>query len=218
MLTLYHCPRTRSVRALWMLEETGCPYSLAIVDLRAGEGQSAEYRKLNPHGKVPTLVHDGAVIPDSTAILLYLADVLPDARLAPPLTDPRRGPYLAWMTYTASVIEPAFTARLKGWSYDAFAVSWGAYEDVVQHLREGVSKACPYLLGEDFSAADILIGGAIAFGTQQGALPQDPELERYAALVTSRSAYKHALAKDSAAATALDTLKEARVAAQRSPR
>lgn len=217
MLTLYHCPRTRSLRALWMLEETGCPYSLTIVDIRAGEGRSAAYRKLNPHGKVPTLVHDGAVIPDSTAILLYLADAFPEAHLAPALTDPRRGPYLAWMTYTAAVIEPAFTARRHGWTYEPFAISWGAYDDVVQRLRDGASQASPYLLGADFTAADILIGGAISFGTQQGSLPAEPAFERYAALVTSRPAYRQALAKDSAAATALDTLKEARAAATGSP-
>jgi glutathione S-transferase len=215
MLTLYHCPKTRSVRALWMLEEVGSPYALSIVDVRAGENRRPEYRQLNPHGKVPTLVHDGAVIPDSTAILLYLADAFPEARLAPALSDPRRGPYLAWMTYTTGVIEPALTAKRNGWSYDPFAASWGAFEDVVQHLLEGAGKASPYLLGEEFTAADILIGGAIDFGTRIGPLPKDPVFERYVALITSRPAYRQALAKDAAAATAANTLKEARVSPQR---
>jgi glutathione S-transferase len=199
-----------------MLEELGCPYSLSLVDIRAGEGKSPSYRKLNPHGKVPTLVHNGAVIPDSTAILLYLADAFPDARLAPSLTDPRRGPYLAWMTYTAAVVEPAFAARRNGWTYDPFPTSWGAYDDVVQHLREGAAQASPYLLGEDFTAADILIGGAISYGVQFGVLAADPVFEPYVACVTSRPAYKQALAKDGAAATASDTLKEARVGSPRS--
>ena len=215
MLTLYHCPRTRSLRALWMLEEVGCPYALSIVDIRSGEGKSAAYRKLNPHGKVPTLVHEGAVIPDSTAILLYLADAFPAAHLAPALTDRLRGPYLAWMTYTGAVVEPAFTARRQGWSYEAFSVSWGAFEDVAQRLQEGASNARPYLLGEDFTAADILIGGSIMFGTQFGLL-QDAAFEPYIALLTSRPAYKQALAKDSVAATASSTLREAREALPRS--
>jgi glutathione S-transferase len=198
-----------------MLEELGCPYALSLIDIRAGEGKNPQYRKLNPHGKVPTLVHNGAVVPDSTAILLYLADAFPDARLAPALTDARRGPYLAWMTYTAAVIEPAFAARRNAWSYDPRSVSWGAYDDVVQHLREGAGQANPYLLGEDFTAADILIGGAIQYGTQFGLLAADPVFEPYVARLISRPAYKQALAKDAAAETASDTLKEARVGPSR---
>lgn len=216
MITLYHCPRTRSIRALWMLEEVGCPYTLSIVDIRAGEGKSATYRKLNPHGKVPTLVHDGAVIPDSTAILLYLADAFPAAGLAPGLTDPRRGPYLAWMTYTTGVVEPAFTAKGKGWIYEPLTVGWGSFDDVVEHLHQGASEASPYLLGESFTAADILVGGAISFGVQAGILPEHPAFERYTDFVSSRPAFKQAIAKDDAIATASDTLKEARVAAARS--
>lgn len=216
MLTLYHCPRTRSLRALWMLEEIGAPYTLTIVDIRAGEGKSAAYRRLNPHGKVPTLVHDGAVIADSTAILLYLADAFPAAHLAPALTDPLRGPYLTWMTYLAGVIEPAFVAQGKGWSYDPLVVAWGSFEDVAQHLHEGAEQARPYLLGKDFTAADILIGGAIHSGLEMGILPQEEAFERYVETVSSRPAYKQSIAKDDAIATASDTFKEARVASQRS--
>jgi glutathione S-transferase len=181
-----------------MLEEIGCPYELRTVDIRSGQGQMLEYRKLNPHGKVPTLVHDGAVIPDSTAILLYLADAFPEARLAPPVGDPRRGPYLAWMTYTTGVIEPAFTAKRNGWTYSPFQVGWGSFEDVVQRLRQVVEQ--PYVLGNEFSAADILIGGAVQFGTQFGPLPKDPAFERYVERVTSRPAFKRMLEKDSAPA------------------
>jgi glutathione S-transferase len=198
MLTLYHCPMSRSIRALWMLEEIGCPYTLNIVDIRAGQGRDPAYRALNPHGKVPTLVHDGAVIPDSTAILLYLADLFPEARLAPPPGDPRRGPYFAWMTYTTGVIEPAFTARHHGHDYEPRSVAWGAYEDMTKHLQQGAATAAPFLLGEDFTAADILIGGAIQYGMQLGLLPRTEAFEGYTAAVIARPAHQRALAKDAA--------------------
>lgn len=198
MLTLYHCPMTRSARALWMLEEIGCPYTLNIVQVRGGEGRDLAYRKLNPHGKVPTLVHDGAVIPDSTAILLYLADLFPDARLAPPPGDPRRGPYLAWMTYTSGVIEPAFAARHHGHEYQPFSSAWGAFEDMIVHLRQGATAAAPYLLGAQFTAADIMIGGAIRYGMQHGALPPGEAFEHYTAAIAARPAYRRYLEKDAA--------------------
>jgi glutathione S-transferase len=209
MLTLYHCPRTRSARALWMLEEIGCSYALKLVNLRAGEGRSAAYRQLNPHGKVPTLVHDAVVIPDSTAILLYLADAFPAAHLAPALDDPQRGTYLAWMTYTCGVIEPALAARHKGFEYEPSRVAWGAWEDILGRLQQGATGAQPYLLGERFSAADILIGGAIEYGLRAGDLPQEPAFVRYAAQCAARPAWKRAQAKDDAMATASHTLKEA---------
>ena len=197
MLTLYHCPMTRSARALWMLEEIGCPYTLNIVNIRAGEGRDPAYRRLHPHGKVPALVHDGAVIPDSTAILLYLADLYPQARLAPPLDDPRRGPYLAWMTYTSGVIEPAFTARQYGHDYEPRATAWGAFDDMAGHLQQGAAAASPYLLG-DFTAADILIGGAIQFAMRLERLPKSDAFERYTAALAARPAFQRATAKDAA--------------------
>lgn len=201
MLTLYHCPRTRSSRVLWMLEELGQPYSLKLVDIRAGEGRDPAYRKLHPHGKVPALEHDGVAIYDSTAILLYLADRFPESHLAPPPQDPRRGPYLAWMTYTPGVIEPAIAARRHGYTYDPFAVGWGAFEDMMAHLRQGAAAASPYLLGEDFTAADILIGGALHYGMLTGSLPVDPILQRYSARVIERPACQRANARDAAGAT-----------------
>jgi glutathione S-transferase len=184
-----------------MLEEIGCPYTLSVVDIRAGAGRDPAYRQLNPHGKVPTLVHDGAAIPDSTAILLYLADLFPQARLAPPPGDPRRGPYLAWMTYTGSVIEPHFAARRLGHSYDPASTAWGAFDDMVEHLRQGAAGARPYLLGEDFTAADLMIGGAIHYGLLLGHLPRLEAFDAYAGRVTARDAYQRAQAKDAAGAT-----------------
>jgi len=196
MLTLYYAPKTRSIRALWMLEEVGQPYERKLVDIRSGKGRTSEYLKLNPHGKVPTLVHDGVVIPDSTAILLYLADAFPGTHLAPPIGDPKRGPYLAWMMYTAAVLEPHLTAKSNGWTYDSSRAAWGTYDDMVQRLRSAASRS--YVLGDDFSAADILIGGAIQIGTLYGLLPKDESFERYLERLAERPAFERASKIDAA--------------------
>lgn len=195
MFTLYYAPKSRSIRALWMLEEIGCPYEKKHVDIRSGQGRNPEYLALNPHGKVPTLVHDGAVIPDSTAILLYLADLFPDAKLAPPIGDRERGPYLAAMMYTAAVMEPSLIAKSSGWAVQASRVAWGSFDDMMRRLRELTAR--PYVLGERFTAADILIGGAIQFATMTGMLPQDAAFADYVARITARPAFKRALEKDS---------------------
>jgi glutathione S-transferase len=194
MLTLYYAPRTRSIRALWMLEEIGCPYEAKIVDVMAGKGRTAEYLALNAHGKVPTLIHDGAVIPDSTAILLYLADSFPEAKLGPPVGDPARGPYLAWMLYTTGVLEPALTAKANGWVYTASRVAWGSYDDLVTRLRSAASR--PYVMGDHFTAADILIGGTIRFASQYGWLPKEPAFDDYMARLAERPAFQRAAKMD----------------------
>lgn len=195
MLTLYYAPKSRSIRALWMLEEIGCPYERSLVDIRTGKGRTPEYLKLNPHGKVPTLVHDGAVIPDSTAILLYLADAFPEAKLGPPVGDKERGPYLSAMLYTAAVLEPTLVAKMSGWSYDPSRVAWGTFDDALRRLRDIAER--PYVLGERFSAADILIGGTIQFAMGVGMLQKEPAFESYVARLVERPAYKRAVEKDS---------------------
>jgi glutathione S-transferase len=194
MLTLYYAPRTRSIRALWMLEEIGCPYEAKVVDVMAGKGRTADYMSLNPHGKVPTLVHDGAVIADSTAIVLYLADLFPESRLGFPVGDPQRGPYLAWMLYTTGVLEPGLTAKANGWAYQPSRVAWGSFDDMLARLRSAVER--PYILGDEFTAVDILVGGTIQFASLHGWLPKEPAFQSYMERLGARPAYQRAAQKD----------------------
>jgi glutathione S-transferase len=196
MLTLYYAKKTRSIRALWMLEEIGCPYEAKLIDVMGGHGRTDEYLRLNPHGKVPTLVHDGAVIPDSTAILLYLADLFPEAKLGFPVGDPERGPYLAWMLYTTGVLEPSLTAKANGWTYVPSRVAWGSFEDMVARLRGAMDR--PYVMGDRFSAVDILIGGSIQWASLYGALPKDEKFGSYLERLAARPAFQRAAAKDAA--------------------
>ena len=106
-VTLFHSPNTRSSGALTLLEELGVPYELRVLNMKAGEQRRPEYLAINPMGKVPALKHGDALITEQVAIFLYLADLFPEARLAPPLGDPLRGPYLRWMVFYAACFEPA---------------------------------------------------------------------------------------------------------------
>src|SRR6188474_3682695 len=107
MLTLYHAPQSRSSRIIWLLEELGADYQLVITDIPRQDGSGApDPRNPHPDQKVPALVHDGVLLTESIAILQYLADAFPQARLAPPIGDRARGPYLTWLAYYAGVAEP----------------------------------------------------------------------------------------------------------------
>src|SRR5579859_88724 len=96
-ITLFHAPQTRSAGVFTLLEELGAPYELQVLNMKAGEQRRPGYMTINPLGKVPAIRHRGAVVTEQVAIYLYLADLFPEAGLAPAIGDARRGPYLRWM-------------------------------------------------------------------------------------------------------------------------
>src|SRR5262249_42791878 len=106
-LTLYHAAPSRSSIAHWMLEEVGEPYELRVLPLKDGDHPKPAYLAVTPMGKVPALKHGDAIVPEAAAICCYLADAFPRAGLAAPIGDPRRGPYLKWLFFGPSCIEPA---------------------------------------------------------------------------------------------------------------
>src|ERR1700753_4010049 len=113
MITLYHCPRTRSTRMIWLLEELGCAYTIEPVSIfrpmeGAGEGDP---RNPHPDKRVPAIEHEGALVSESVAIVLYLTDAFPEAGLAPVVGDPKRGESLTWIGWYASEMEPAMFAK-----------------------------------------------------------------------------------------------------------
>ena len=110
-IKLYHAAPSRSSTVLWMLEELGEPYELALLDLKKGEQRQPAYLAVNPMGKVPALIHDGVLITEVGAICTYLADAYPRAGLAPAVDDPLRGPYLRWMFFQGNCLEPALIDR-----------------------------------------------------------------------------------------------------------
>jgi glutathione S-transferase len=197
MLTLYHAPRSRSSRFIFLLEELGAPYDIAYVDIRQGNGTGArDPRNPNPDGKVPTLVHDGAVISESAAIALYLTDLFSDAGLGPRVGDADRGAYLTWLAYYAGVVEPVIAAKFLGRT-DTDPTAKAEYAAFEQRLISAVSPG-PYLLGERFSAADILIFSLLQFAPQLA--PQGAAVEAYTSRIAERPALARAVVKDQDAA------------------
>jgi glutathione S-transferase len=200
MLVFYHAPRSRSFRILWLLEELAVPYEKKVVSIRRGDGSGSsdeEYRAIHPHAKVPALVHDGVTIFETPAVALYLTDLFPEKGLGPRVGDPRRGPYLTWLAYYTGVVEPAMTAKNLKIEHRYGTFGWAPFDEVIGHLTRSVASA-PYLLGEKFSAADVIVGGSLTFLMRFGIVPQKEPFVSYAARVTDRPAYRSAQAKDGA--------------------
>ena len=199
-LTLYHCPHSRSTGVLTLLEELHAPYALHVMNMRKGENREAAYLAVNPMGKVPAIRHGDAVVTEQVAIYLYLADLFPDAKLAPPLGDPLRGPYLRWMAFYGSCFEPAIVDQwMKNKPADKTACHYGDFDTMFNTLIEQLSKG-PYLLGERFSALDILWGTAFGWMMMFGLVPKLPVIEQYVARVQGRPSAVAANEKDAALA------------------
>jgi glutathione S-transferase len=198
MLTLYHAPKSRSFRTLWLLEEIGTPYEIKLVSIRRGDGSGAR-DPANPHplGKVPAIVHDGALVYETTAIALYLTDAFPEAGLGPKIGDKNRGSYLTWLAYYSGVFEPSLTAKFLKVQHIYGTFGWGPFEEVVDHLTRTL-QAGPYFLGERFSAVDVVFGGSMPLLMSGQILPESDSFKDYVARITARPAFARAQSKDGA--------------------
>lgn len=194
MLTLVHAPRSRSTRFLWLLEELGADYEIMTVDIyRSVNGTGArDPRNPHPHGQVPALLDDGALITESAAIALYLTDKFPANGLGPQVGDPLRGPYLSWLAYYAGVLEPAVTNLWKQRQDDEDKKTYQALDERLKATLE----ASPWLLGDTFSAADIMFMSLLQFARQM--LPPHAVYDDWLARASTRPALARALAKDAA--------------------
>jgi glutathione S-transferase len=192
MMKLYWCPRTRSIRALWLLEEAGVKYEPVLVDIRDEAAKNdPTFRMASPMGKVPAL-EDGAVrLWDSGAIAAYVADQYPDKQLAPIIGSPDRGAYLQWLMYTNAVMEPAMAEKFAKLPPNPTQYGWGSFDTMLATLRRGVEKG-PWILGERFSAADVLLGSSVRFLRMFKLLEDDPLLFAYEDRCTARPAFQRA--------------------------
>jgi glutathione S-transferase len=195
-LTFYHSPNTRSTGVRTLLEELGAPHELKALNFAAGEQRQAAYLAINPMGKVPAIVHGGALVTEQGAIYIYLADLFPEAGLAPAIGDPLRGPYLRWLVFYGSSFEPAIVDRWAGHEPARQSTSpYGDYDTMLATLA-GALRTGPYLLGERFCAADILWGSALRWTMHFKLVPELPELVSYVERVTSRPAFATVAARD----------------------
>jgi glutathione S-transferase len=201
-VTLYHSPNTRSTGALILLEELGAPYDLQVLNMKAGEQRQPAYLAVNPMGKVPALRHGDAIVTEQVAIYLYLADLFPEAGLAPAVGDPLRGPYLRWMAFYAACFEPAVVDRAARREPAPQTMSpYGDYDTMLGSVTTQLAKG-PYLLGERFSAADVLWGTALGWTTMFDLVPKLPEIMDYVRRIGSRPAAARVQVKDTEFAAA----------------
>ena len=192
MIKLYWSPRSRSFSALWLLEESGLPYERVLTDISTGAQTSAEFLKINPMGKVPALTDGEAALGESSAICAYIADRYPDTKLAPAPTDPRRARYLQWLFFSPSCIEPALIQIFTKLDVPASTAAWGSATQVFDVLDAALEKG-PWILGEEFTAADIAIGSGLNFAVRVFKMvPSRPSFDAYIARCVARPAFQRA--------------------------
>ncbi|WP_211450703.1 glutathione S-transferase family protein [Collimonas antrihumi] len=193
-VTFFHSPNTRSTGARILLEELGADYELHALNMKAGEQRKQAYLAINPMGKVPAVRHGEALITEQVAVFLYLADLYQDAGLTPALDDPLRGPYLRWMVYYGSCFEPAVVDRAQKHPPAAPSTCpYGDFETMLKTLTDQLEKG-PYILGEKFSAADVLWGTALKWTTGFQLVPMSPVIQAYIDRINARPAVQRVAA------------------------
>ncbi len=202
-LVLYHMIPSRSAIVHWMLEEVGQPFRLHVLNKDVNENRQPPYLSINPMGKVPALKHNGVVITEAAAICCYLADAFPEARLSIPIRDPRRGPYLKWLFFGPSCLEPAVIDRLhKREDAPRSSLGWGDFDLAMEVLAQALETG-PFLLGESFTAADVVIRSGLHWGmAMMKIIPERPEFTAYTERLGARPALQRAIQKDQELAAA----------------
>jgi glutathione S-transferase len=192
MMKLYWAPRSRSFTALWLMEETGQPYERVLTDITTGAQKAPEYLAINPMGKVPALGDGDATLAEAAAICAYVAERYPEAKLAPPLGDVRRAKYLYWLFFSPGCIEPAIVQLATRIEMNPVAAGWGEAQRVFDVLDEAVSQG-PWILGDSFSAADIVIGSGLNFAVRMFKMvPSRPSFDAYLDRCAARPAFQRA--------------------------
>jgi glutathione S-transferase len=196
-LTLYHASPSRSSIVLWMLEEVGQPFDVKLLKLSEGDNLKPDYLAINPMGKVPALKHGDTVITEVAAICTYLADAFPEKNLSVPIGTPKRGVYLKWLFFGPGCLEPAVTDRAAPRKEEPrrAMLGYGDFDTCMNVIAKAVEKG-PWLMGEQFTAADVIIGANIRWGMIFKLLPQRKEFVDYAARIAARPAAQRAEAKD----------------------
>src|SRR5688572_2002577 len=202
-ITLFHAAPSRSSIARWILEEVGEPYALHVLKLMDGEQRRPDYLAINPMGKVPALKHGDVIVTEAAAICTYLADAFPKAGLSIPIGDPRRGVYLKWLFFSPGCLEPAITDRAfpRTEQPRRGMLGYGDFDTVMTVLANAVAKG-PYLMGEQFTAADVVIGSTLRWGMMFGLLPKRAEFVDYVERLEERPALQRAKELDQQLAAA----------------
>lgn len=195
-VTFFHAPQTRSGGARMLMEELGADYELHVLNLKNGDTRNPEYLAVNPMGKVPAVKHGDALITEQGAVFIYMADLYPETGLAPAIGDPLRGPYLRWLVYYGSSFEPAVVDKaLKREPAPSSTCPYGDFDTMLTTLTDQLAKG-PYLLGEKFTAADVLWASALNWTVTFKLVPDLPVIRAYIDRAYARPAFKRAQAAD----------------------
>ncbi len=195
-ITLFYSPQTRATGARVLLEELKVPYDLHVLNMKAGEQRQPGYLAINPLGKVPAVHVGDTLVTEQGAIYLYLADLFPESGLAPALTDPDRGAYVRWLFIYGSCFEPAVVDHyLKREPASMNETPYASYESLIDMLEEALKKG-PYLLGERFTAADLLWGVALSWTTMFGLVEARPAFQAYMDRINSRASIQKVSMED----------------------
>jgi glutathione S-transferase len=188
-LVFYTHPMSRGRIVRWMLEEVGRPYRTELLEFGTTM-KAPDYLAVNPMGKVPAIRHGDVVVTECAAICAYLADAFPEAGLAPPQGDRRRGPYYRWLFFGAGPVEAAATNRSLGVEVPherRGMVGYGSYADVLNAIESAVTGR-DYLTGDKFTAADLYLGAHLGWGMEFGTIERRPAFQRYWERLAARPA------------------------------
>lgn len=192
MIKLYWSPRSRSFTTLWLMEESGLPYERVLTDISTGAQKAPDFLKVNPMGKVPALTDGDAALGEAAAICAYIADRYPETKLAPAVADARRARYLQWLFFSPGCIEPAIIQIFTKIEIPTSTAAWGSATQVFDVLEAALAKG-PWILGEEFSAADITIGSGLNFAVRLFKMvPSRPAFDAYLARCMARPAFQRA--------------------------
>jgi len=185
----YFHPMSRGATTDWMLKELDALHEQILVDFRAGENDSPEYRAINPMGKVPALVDGDVVITEAAAICAYLADKFPEKGLAPPVGSAERGAYYRYLFFPGITLEPLLSFTRLGVKIDPVSMGWG---DMARGMAtvESMTPSARWAMGEQFTAADVVFGGALAFFGGFKMMEASPKVAAYVERIKARPVYQ----------------------------
>ncbi|PJI87514.1 glutathione S-transferase family protein [Sphingomonas koreensis] len=193
MITFYHSPETRSGRTMWLMEESGLPFETRYVTIEHMDGRGAiDPANIHPDGRVPAIVHDGVVISESYAIAVYVSDLAANSGLGAPEGSAERGPFLAWLMWLATEMEPVIFGRLYGGGGGDPRAERN-YQQVIRRLETALANG-PYLMGDRFTAVDVMAGSTIAWARH--AFPESAAIDAWLARIADRPAHQQACAND----------------------
>ena len=196
MITLFHAPKSRSSRFIFLLEELGAPYEIKIVNIRRGDGSGAlDTNNPHPHGKVPVIQHGKETVFESPAIVAYLTDAFPAAGLAPRPGEAGRGAYLTMLAYYGDVLEPAFVSKFLKVSVPRGTAGWVEVDEAMAFIDKALT-AHPYIAGDKFTGADILYATTFGMFAQNPMMPKLASIDAYVKRVLERPAWARAQKRD----------------------